>query len=88
MGYSYGDSDTKMCFNGAKSWQLGWYAYKRHVEIDVSTTIRSYYGRLEVVMLFSELNVQIVSLFFKPGLGNLSIYFGSRGRVSLCCEKG
>jgi len=39
-----------MCFNGAKSWQLGWYADKRHVEIDVSTTIRSYYGRLVPIL--------------------------------------
>ena len=50
MGYSYGDSDTKMCFNAAKSWQLGWYADKRHVEIDVSTTNRSYYGRLDSIL--------------------------------------
>lgn len=27
MGYSYSGSDTPaMCFNGAKSWQLGWYS--------------------------------------------------------------
>jgi hypothetical protein len=50
MGYSYGDSDTKMCFNGAKSWELGWYADKRHVEIDVSTTIRSYSGKLVPIL--------------------------------------
>ncbi|KAL7465203.1 hypothetical protein ACHAXS_005531, partial [Conticribra weissflogii] len=28
MGYSYAASDTSMCFNGAKSWQAGWYADK------------------------------------------------------------
>lgn len=29
MGYSYGsDEAPKMCFNAAKSWQLGWYADK------------------------------------------------------------
>lgn len=29
MGYSYGNDDApKMCFNAAKSWQLGWYADK------------------------------------------------------------
>ena len=39
-----------MCFNGAKSWQLGWYADKRHAEIDVSTTTRSYFGRLVPIL--------------------------------------
>ena len=39
-----------MCFNGAKSWELGWYADKRHVEIDVSTTIRSYSGKLVPIL--------------------------------------
>jgi len=30
MGYSYGSSDTPvMCFNAAKSWQLGWYSDRR-----------------------------------------------------------
>ncbi|CAJ1961537.1 unnamed protein product [Cylindrotheca closterium] len=29
MGYSYGNDEApKMCFNAAKSWQLGWYADK------------------------------------------------------------
>jgi hypothetical protein len=28
MGYSYWEDDTKMCFNGAKSWELGWYSDK------------------------------------------------------------
>ena len=26
MGFSYRENDTKMCFNSAKSWQLGWYS--------------------------------------------------------------
>jgi hypothetical protein len=32
---AYLESDTKICYNGAKSWQLGWYADKRRVDIDV-----------------------------------------------------
>ena len=28
MGYSYGSFTTKMCYNNAKSWQLGWYGLK------------------------------------------------------------
>jgi hypothetical protein len=32
MGYSYGqDNGPMMCFNGAKSWQLGWYAARHAV---------------------------------------------------------
>ena len=26
MGISYAEDDTKMCFNSAKNWQLGWYS--------------------------------------------------------------
>jgi hypothetical protein len=26
MGFSYSEDDTYMCFNSAKSWQLGWYS--------------------------------------------------------------
>lgn len=29
MGISYGEDDTKMCFNPVKSWQLGWYSNRR-----------------------------------------------------------
>lgn len=33
MGYSYGQDDfPRMCFNGAQSWQLGWYSSK-HVTL-------------------------------------------------------
>jgi hypothetical protein len=33
MGFSYSEADTKMCYNPAKSWQLGWYAFRRtHVD--------------------------------------------------------
>jgi len=32
MGYAYRlDDGPKMCFNGPKSWQLGWYASRQHV---------------------------------------------------------
>lgn len=36
MGYSYSSSDTpEMCFNAAKSWQLGWYSNKhRQINVD------------------------------------------------------
>eukprot|EP00977_Amphora_coffeiformis_P017502 scaffold5771_cov171-Amphora_coffeaeformis.AAC.19 len=29
MGYSYSQDDQKMCFNGAKLWQLGWFSDKQ-----------------------------------------------------------
>jgi hypothetical protein len=29
MGYSYSEDTTKMCYNPAKSWQLGWYGLRR-----------------------------------------------------------
>jgi hypothetical protein len=30
MGYSYHSDTTRMCFNPAKSWQLGWYSLRSH----------------------------------------------------------
>merc|ERR1719343_487275 len=38
MGYSYREDDTAICFNPAKSWQLGWYADKQ-IELDVDTDL-------------------------------------------------
>ena len=35
MGYSYASFETKMCYNNAKSWQLGWYGLK-HETLDFS----------------------------------------------------
>ena len=35
MGYSYGSFNTKMCYNPAKSWQLGWYSKQRE-EVDMT----------------------------------------------------
>jgi hypothetical protein len=29
MGFSYSEDDTKMCYNPANSWQLGWYSLRR-----------------------------------------------------------
>jgi hypothetical protein len=34
MGYSSSEDSTKMCFNPARSWQLGWYSDKR-IELDM-----------------------------------------------------
>jgi len=31
MGYSYSDSDTLMCFNAPKNWQLGWYIDRQKI---------------------------------------------------------
>jgi hypothetical protein len=43
MGYSYPELDgPKMCFNAAKSWQLGWYN-SRHVTLELN---EAYYGKL------------------------------------------
>jgi hypothetical protein len=36
MGYGYNEDSTKMCFNPAKSWQLGWYS-ERRIELDMKT---------------------------------------------------
>lgn len=44
MGYSYSEDDTSMCFNAAKSWQLGWYS-DRALTIDASVN-RIYEGEL------------------------------------------
>jgi len=42
MGFSYAEDDTYMCFNSAKSWQLGWYSTSA-ITIDASG-VRVYEG--------------------------------------------
>lgn len=45
MGFSYSEDDTAMCFNPAKSWQLGWYTDKQielNVDTDLSAETTSY----------------------------------------------
>ncbi len=47
MGYSYSqDDDPKMCFNAAKSWQLGWYDDKKMELALPATGEISWSGRL------------------------------------------
>jgi len=42
MGASYNENDTpKMCFNGANSWQLGWYS-DRQKSIDLSNEVETF----------------------------------------------
>jgi len=44
MGYSYSESDTKMCFNAPKNWQLGWYTDRQTVLIAGSSANVRIYG--------------------------------------------
>lgn len=44
MGNGISNRDAKLCFNPAKSWQLGWYSL-RHIELDFTAT-RSFEGQL------------------------------------------
>lgn len=50
MGYSYSQDDQRMCFNGAKNWQLGWFS-DRHV--DLSASGGAYIGRLYGPTMYS-----------------------------------
>eukprot|EP00521_Asterionellopsis_glacialis_P002145 CAMPEP_0195259488 /NCGR_PEP_ID=MMETSP0706-20130129/7990_1 /TAXON_ID=33640 /ORGANISM="Asterionellopsis glacialis, Strain CCMP134" /LENGTH=125 /DNA_ID=CAMNT_0040312989 /DNA_START=202 /DNA_END=575 /DNA_ORIENTATION=+ len=44
MGYTYPETDgPKMCYNGAKSWQLGWYQTK---SVDVDPLTSAWRGRI------------------------------------------
>lgn len=44
MGNSYTESDTNMCFNNAKNWQLGWYSDR---QLSIDPLVTSYwYGKL------------------------------------------
>eukprot|EP00980_Cylindrotheca_fusiformis_P015406 scaffold4335_cov119-Cylindrotheca_fusiformis.AAC.9 len=47
MGYSYAQDDIPfMCFNAAKSWQLGWYADKAVTILPLAQGMNEYSGRL------------------------------------------
>jgi len=49
MGYTYDEENgPKMCFNGAKSWQLGWYS-DAHMSIDASLAAEWEYYEINLV---------------------------------------
>jgi hypothetical protein len=59
MGYSYSQDSTKMCFNGAKMWFLGWFV-EHAEEVDPIVTPQ-WSGNLVGVATFSEqLNENVV----------------------------
>mmetsp|Transcript_40273 Transcript_40273/g.60406 ORF Transcript_40273/g.60406 Transcript_40273/m.60406 type:complete len:604 (-) Transcript_40273:380-2191(-) len=57
MGLSYSQSNTPaMCFNAAKSWQLGWYEGTNQL-ITISTGgVRSYVGQLSGIVNYDHVN--------------------------------
>mmetsp|Transcript_69179 Transcript_69179/g.102873 ORF Transcript_69179/g.102873 Transcript_69179/m.102873 type:complete len:606 (+) Transcript_69179:219-2036(+) len=57
MGYSYRQDDgPQMCFNAAKSWQLGWYEGTNQL-ITISTGgVRSYVGQLSGIVNYDHVN--------------------------------
>ena len=52
MGYAYDNADgPKMCFNGAKNWQLGWFGDKQ-IELD-ETTSYNWMGNIDGIVDYS-----------------------------------
>lgn len=58
MGYSYGQDDSpRMCFNGAQSWQLGWYS-SRHLTLTAAypESELNWNGKLVGIAEYDEIN--------------------------------
>lgn len=49
MGVSYSSSSTKMCFNGVKNWQLGWYDDKTIDVAAYAPTFNGWIGQLKEI---------------------------------------
>ena len=74
MGFSYSlDNGPIMCFNGAKSWQLGWYSSK-HVELlNFNTPGQSWSGQLVGIADYG--NNLSENVLIKLEAGNILDYF-------------
>lgn len=95
MGFSYPslDDSPAMCFNGPKSWQLGWYEGS-YLEIDY---LEGWTGRLVGVVDYDpELTNQTIVLRFEAGFElyyyiafNHAVSFNSgtlEGKNQVCCK--
>ena len=79
MGYSYAVDDQRMCFNNAKSWQLGWFS-------DESTEIglnQQYAGKLKGQVNYrnGDTNSKVVVKVLGTNSNNNNFYIGFNHQV-------
>ena len=77
MGYSYSQDDQKMCFNNAKSWQLGWFP-------DASVTVvlgESYNGSLKGQVNYIVGDLSQDRVLVKIVSGSEAVYVGFNHRT-------
>jgi hypothetical protein len=61
MGYSYGtDESPRMCFNAAKSWQLGWYSDKAFTFTPLANGQYRYFGQLASIVDYPTANTDVL----------------------------
>lgn len=61
MGYSYGtDESPRMCFNAAKSWQLGWYSDKALRITPTTNAQNRYFGQLASIVDYPTTNKNVL----------------------------
>ena len=57
MGFSYGQDDSpRMCFNGAQSWQLGWYSSKHVTLTAFPESVLNWNGTLVGIAEYDKIN--------------------------------
>jgi hypothetical protein len=80
MGYSYrSDDGAEMCFNAAKSWQLGWYEDKAVPLNEASDNIMSYQGVLGGIADYADSDHKVL---VKLNTGSSTDYYVNFNRQS------
>jgi hypothetical protein len=83
MGFSYSQDDgPKMCFNAAKSWQLGWYDARQYTVTNGAPTATSslaYIGKLAGIVDYSDgANTPVLIKLNTPGTTDYYINFNAQ----------
>jgi hypothetical protein len=61
MGYSYSNDEApQMCFNAAKSWQLGWYSDKAMTFTPLANGFYEYFGQLSSIVDYSSADSDVL----------------------------
>jgi len=95
MGYSYNEDDTpQMCFNAAKSWQLGWYSGKTYTIQSPSSnppadTGTSYVGKLQgIVDYTTSSNAKVLIKINTASGDDYFINFNARKGINIGTQEG
>lgn len=87
MGYSYGhEKKPLMCFNGPKSWQLGWYANKTYT---INTTKREKYeGGISGIVDYTTSTLPVIIRIKEKDKKNYFVMYNKKANFNVDTKEG